>query len=336
MKKLRIIGYLCLIYLLAQSPVLLAADIAFIKSAANGAYYFKMSATGAALDQMEGAAFKVTPGDRDEVLWRTAGWFSDNIFLTSDGSKLVRIEEDKMYLYESGKEVASRPAGSTSLGQHLQINAARSGFRSNERDFLLVTASGKSEIFSLEINSNESSKSVGLHTIARRVESTVSYDKSVRNYAEVRVKVEGQNRSSRSTVANSVSAKQSASTLIGVQTRDRTKVSEPASGKPAAATIAQKAMSDNPVSVPNVVQQVSDPITNTGKYECRVEAQLFASATRKKVTSRRQIHQSGATEEMATDRAMAYCEGVVGAGSRMPRGRCELRECTNQGASSEQ
>jgi len=261
---------------------------------------------------MVGTAYRVLPGDRDEVLWRTSGWFSKQVFLSPDGTRLVRVEEDIMYLYENGRLMASRTAESTSLGRKFLISESRSGFSADSQDFHLFTSSGNSEIFALTVEAAAQSELVGLRTIARRVESTVSYDRSVRNYAEVQVNVEGQNRRSRSTVANSVPGKQSASTLISVQSRgDDVR-------KQGSATVPQQAV---PVSV--------DLPDEHEIYECRVEASLYASATRKKITSTRQIHQSGGSEEMAADRAMAYCEGVVGAGSKTPRGKCDLRECTN-------
>lgn len=346
MNRLKIACYIFLFYFLTMAPQLIAADIVFVTATAKGDYYFKMSASGRSMSKMEGTAFRVKAGDRDEVLWRTTGWFADTVFLSPDGTKLVRVEEDMMYLYENGLVLASRSAKSTSLGDRIIIDASRSGFSADERDFRLVTASGKTEIFSLSDEKLSDEKLsleqpsierkgkpglVGLKTVAQRVESTVSYDRSVRNYAEVRVNVDGQNRGSRSTVENSVSGRQSASTLIGVQTTadtDSVNTSKQAY-TPAAEHREDPQHAQQPQQAQQQVHGASDPIKNHGVFECRVEAKLYASATRKKVTSTRQIHQSGSTQEIAADRAMAYCEGVVGAGSKLPRGRCELRECTN-------
>jgi hypothetical protein len=330
MNRLKIACYIFLFYFLTFVPRLTAADIVFVTVSAKGDYYFKMSASGPAISamersEMEGIAFRAKSGDRDEVLWRTSGWFADNVFLSSDGTKLVRVEEDMMYLYENGLELASRPAKSTSLGDRILIDARRSGFTADERDFRLVTATGKTEIFSLSVEQLSVAQKgkpalAGLKTIAQRVESTVSYERSVRNYAEVQVNVEGQNRRSGLTLANSIPGKQSASTSIGVQNRAVTNSTEPLRAESSSA----KVISQQPV------HGSSDPIISHGMVECRVEAQLYASATREKVTSTRQVHQSGSSRLMALDRAMAYCEGVVGAGSNLPRGRCVPRDCTDQ------
>ncbi|MFT4713790.1 MAG: hypothetical protein ACI8W1_002283 [Candidatus Azotimanducaceae bacterium] len=330
MNRLKIVCYIFLFYFLTFVPRLTAADIAFVTVSAKGDYYFKMSASGRTMPamegpKMEGIAFRAKSGDRDEVLWRTSGWFADNLFLSSDGTTLVRVEEDMMYLYKNGLELASRPAKSTSLGDRILIDARRSGFIADERDFRLVTAAGKTEIFSLSVEQlsfqqQGKSELAGLKTIAQGVESTVSYERSVRNYAEVQVNVEGQNRRSRSTVTNSIPGKQSASTCVGVQNRVDTNSSEPLRAE----------SSSSKVTIQQPVHGTSDPFISHGMFECRVEAQLYASATREKVTSTRQVHQSGSTRAMALDRAMAYCEGVVGAGSNLPRGRCVPRECTDQ------
>jgi len=326
MNRFKFAGSIYLLYIMTLAitvaPGSVVAEVVFIKATAKGDFYFKMSAKSEAQrpgagevgssDGMNGTAYRVRSGDRDEVLWRTSGWFSDNVFLSPTGTRLVRVEEDMMYLYQNGRQVASRSAGSTSLGDRFRVDTRRSGFSMDEKDFHLVTSSGRSEIFSLRPKAAGASNSSGLRTLAKRVESTVSYDRTVRNYAEVQVNVQGQSRRSGSTVANSVSSKQSASTLIGVKITGDTGSERAVSREP------------DPILAKSI-----NPVDVAGMYECRVEVKLYASATRKKVTSTRQIHQSGASEDTAADRAMAYCEGIVGAGSKTPRGRCEPRECTN-------
>ena len=219
-----------------------------------------MSASGRRISKMEGTAFRAKPGDRDVVIWLTAGWSADAVFLSSDGTKLVRIEEDMIYLYKNGLVLAARPAKSTSLGERILIDVRRSGFSAAEKDFRLVTASGKTEIFSLyveKLSLKEAGKLalVGSKTVAQRVESTVSYDRSVRNYAEVRVNVEGQNRGGRARVENSVLDKQTTSTFIGVQTRVDT--NSPKSQRSVEANTHSE-LNDSKVATKHVITQGSE------------------------------------------------------------------------------
>lgn len=61
-----------------------APPFPYIVQAEMGQFYFRMVPG-------KGYAYKLTNGKKDELLWKTEGWYSMRVFLASDGIHLVRL-----------------------------------------------------------------------------------------------------------------------------------------------------------------------------------------------------------------------------------------------------
>ena len=71
-----------------------AAPRPYVVTSWSGSFFFKMTPDPSAPANREkglGFAYKVTPGQTDELLWQTNGWYSFSVWLSDDGVYLVRV-----------------------------------------------------------------------------------------------------------------------------------------------------------------------------------------------------------------------------------------------------
>ncbi|MBV1878376.1 MAG: hypothetical protein KUG79_12090 [Pseudomonadales bacterium] len=282
-----------------------SADIAFIVTSKTGDHYFKMVSSPERVGV--GSCFKVSAKNQDLQLWRTSGWFSNVLFLSQDCQYLIRGERDRIFIYQQGELLLEKTFAELSQPNRLYVDIKNSQFEANQW-FKLVFTNGAQARLPLLASTEKQTDST----------QSASIKKPTRQHLETVLPVNSKKVSKTASKTVAITTHTTAQTATP---KTAAKSSHRTTPTPASPTSAPSTMTSiiNPAEEspqPQSGQQLPEEI-----WRCEVTALLKGTA------KSRTIAQQGPAQEVALDRAMAYCEGVLGVGSKNPLGFCKLSDC---------
>ncbi len=263
------------------------ADSVTVHAAPNGQYFVKQMCDDAGC---EAIGYRATMAESNLELWRASTFQPGRLTLSDDGDLLVSEASGELTIYLSGQVVGT--ANSRSAIVRVQRQA---------KGITLVASDGTVQRFV-----PDQSKPYLLAESAQPERGT-----SAPREARLIAAEPGQ--------VDSIQADP-------IQTKDGP--ANPESATPVPAVVSTDAVRAKEVSPPKqgpapktaVIQTIVELATPETAYECEVVV-VMRSGRRVSVV------QQGPSQGIATDRAMAVCEGMIGAGSRSPAGTCEPQTC---------